>query len=168
MKFAWPAAAVVVAITAMIAFHTQLSDLIGRIRAVGPTGIDLVTHVENLTINVESPSVEALQASRESVSKHAKQLLGMHPIALAYLIRSATCSLWNKAEIEKARQLDYLKEIKAVGLADVYTIDAADVRREFGGEGLQVVFSSKGKFMMMAFDVEPNPCTPHPAAIALQ
>jgi hypothetical protein len=168
MKFAWPVAVVVVAIAAMIAFHSQLSDLIGRIRAVGPTGIDLVTHVENLTINVESPSVEALQASRESVSKHAKQLLGMHPIALAYLIRSATCSLWNKAEIEKARQLDYLKEIKAVGLADVYTIDAADVRREFGGEGLQVVFSSKGKFMMMAFDVEPNPCTPHPAAIALQ
>ena len=168
MKFAWPAAAGVVAIAAMLMFHSQLSDLIGRIRTVGPTGIDLVTHVENVTINVESPSIEALQASRESVSTHAKRLLGMHPIALAYLIRSATCSLWNRAEIEKASQLDYLKEIKAVGLADVYTIDAPDVRREFGGEGLQVIFSRKGKFMLMAFDVDPGPCSPHPAAVALQ
>lgn len=167
MKFAWPVATVVVVVAAMFVFHAQLSDLIARIRTVGPTGIDLVTHVENLTINVESPSVEALQASRESVSKHAKQLLGMHPIALAYLIRSATCSLWNKAEIEKTSQLDYLREIKVVGLADVYTIDAPDVRREFGGEGLQVIFSRKGKFMMMAFDVEPSPCNPHPAAVAL-
>lgn len=55
----------------------------------------------------------------------------------------------------------YLKELGMTELSDVYLVDNQETKNGFGGPGIQVVHRDKGKFLLMAFGVEPDPC--HPA-----
>ena len=167
MNLLWPSAGAV-AIAAIFVFKTEIGELISRINTVGPSGVTLVDKAKQVNINISAaPSADELQKARENISTHAKHVLGMHPVTLAYLIRSATCSLWNKAEIEKIDNEKFLHEIETVGFGDLYLVDNEDTQEKFKGDGFQVVLNNKGAFLLMAFEVQAEPCTPAQGSIAV-
>jgi predicted class III extradiol MEMO1 family dioxygenase len=106
-------------------------------------------------------SADELTKARDALASKARDILGMHPVTLAYFVRSADCSFWNAAEISKSKHDSYIKELSTTELSDVYLVDNQETKNGFGGPGIQVVHRNKGKFLLMAFGVEPDPC--HPA-----
>jgi hypothetical protein len=164
----WPTIGVVVFGLAFM-FHTEVSEAIGRINSVGPDGVTLIQRAKEVNINIGAPpSLQQLQEAKEKIAKHAKEMLGVHPVTFAYVIRSATCSLWNKTEIEKTDQLKYLMEIRQVGLGELFVVRNKDTAEKLGGEGLQVVLNDQARFMLMTFEVTAEPCVPPKSATPIQ
>jgi hypothetical protein len=160
-KLVWPAAFIVFAIVGMVMFKIEISALIGRISAIDRNGITLVQQIDNVDINLTVKSADELTKARDILASKARDILGMHPVALAYFVRSADCSFWNAAKISKSKHEIYIKELSTTELSDVYLVDNQETKNGFGGPGIQVVHRNKGKFLLMAFGVEPDPC--HPA-----
>jgi hypothetical protein len=168
MNLFWPSLGAV-ALAGMVIFRTDVSDAIGRINRVGPDGVTLIDKINQVNITVQpQPSIEALTAARDEVEAHARKFLGMHPVALSYFIRSATCSLWNEPEVKKLDHLKYFNEISGIGLARIYIVSNKDTAQNFGGAGLQLIASSRGQFLMMTFGVDPDPCSPDPSGVELK
>ncbi|EHK53535.1 hypothetical protein [Allomesorhizobium alhagi] len=159
-KLVWPAAFIMCAIAGMFLFKGEISAMISRISTIDRNGITLVQQIDNVDINLTVRSVDELTKARDGLANKAREMLGMHPVALAYFVRSADCSFWNAAEISRSKHEIYLKELSATELSDVYLVNNQETKNGFGGPGIQVVHRDKGKFLLMAFGVEPDPCSP--------
>jgi hypothetical protein len=159
-KLIWPAALVVCAIGGMFIFKADLSAMIKRISAIDRNGVTLVQQIDNIDVNLTINSADELTKARDVLATRAKDILGMHPVALAYFVRSADCSFWNAAEITKSKHELYIKELATTELSDVYLVDNPETKGGFGGPGIQVVHREKGKFLLMAFGVEVDQCSP--------